>query len=69
MLGAPIGVDASSPLQMTRFINNDLYDRSALVQMTANYYGLDLQDCWSHDHLGSKHSDFRSWPLSVKRSL
>lgn len=31
----------SAHFQMTGFINTDLYDRSALVQMTGNYYGLD----------------------------
>jgi hypothetical protein len=31
----------SAHFQMTGFINTDLYELSALVQMTGNYYGLD----------------------------
>lgn len=36
----------SAHFQMTGFINTDLYDRSALVQMTGNYYGLDPAGRW-----------------------
>lgn len=41
MPGAPLGVDAFRTLSDDWVINTDLYDRSAPVQMTGNYYGLD----------------------------
>lgn len=52
---------------MAGFINTDLYGLSAFVPMTTNYYDLDLLDGWGRatTYLGSKHSDFRSWPLAA----
>jgi hypothetical protein len=61
-------VDAFIPsLELTGFINMDLYDRSSLVQVTADYY---LSSAWTVGGLviadvGGKHSDFGSLPQSV----
>lgn len=56
---------------MTGFINTDFYGLSAFVSMTTNYYDLDLLDGWGRatTYLGSKHSDFGSWPQRQAFSL
>jgi hypothetical protein len=61
-------VDAFIPkLELTGFINADLYDGSSLVQVTADYY---LSSAWTLGglliaDLGGKHSDFGSLPQST----
>lgn len=61
-------VDAFVPrLELTGFINTDLYDGSSLVQATANYY---LSDAWTIGALvtadpGRAHSDFGSLPQAA----
>jgi hypothetical protein len=61
-------VDAFVPnLELTGFINMDLYDGSSLVQVTADYY---LSNAWTVGglviaDLGGKHSDFGSLPEST----
>jgi hypothetical protein len=61
-------VDAMLPnLQLTGFINTDLYDMSSLVQLTADYY---LSNAWTigalaTTNLGQNHSDFGSLPQAA----
>jgi hypothetical protein len=61
-------VDAIIPnLELTGFINTDLYDGSSLVQVSADYY---LSRAWTigaqiNADLGSKRSDFGSLPQQV----
>ena len=61
-------VDAFVPdLELTGFINTDLYDGSSLVQLTADYY---LSSAWTvgglvDANVGRAHSDFGSLPQSV----
>ncbi|HTY68697.1 MAG TPA: hypothetical protein VMH36_18740 [Alphaproteobacteria bacterium] len=61
-------VDAFIPrLELTGFINMDLYDGSSLVQVTADYY---LSNAWTVGGLmiadvGGKRSDFGSLPQST----
>lgn len=61
-------VDAFVPhLELTGFINADLFDGSSLVQVTANYY---LSDAWTIGVLatadpGRAHSDFGSLPQAA----
>lgn len=61
-------VDAFVPdLELTGFINTDLYDGSSLVQVTADYY---LSSAWTVGGLidadvGRERSDFGSLPQSV----
>jgi hypothetical protein len=61
-------VDAIIPnLELTGFINTDLYDGSSLVQVSADYY---LSRTWTigaqiNADLGSRRSDFGSLPQPV----
>jgi hypothetical protein len=61
-------VDAFIPkLEITGFINTDLYDGSSLVQLGADYY---LSNAWTvralaDADLGRKHSDFGSLPQAA----
>ncbi len=61
-------VDAFVPhLELTGFINADLFDGSSLVQVTADYY---LSDAWTIGVLatadpGRAHSDFGSLPQAA----
>ncbi len=61
-------VDAFVPkLELTGFINTDLYDGSSLAQVTADYY---LSDAWTVGGLviadfGRKRSDFGSLPQAA----
>jgi hypothetical protein len=61
-------VDAVIPrLELTGFVNTDLYDASSLVQMTADYH---LSDTWTVGGLviadaGRAHSDFGSLPQAA----
>ena len=61
-------VDAFVPnLELTGFVNMDLYDGSSLVQVTADYY---LSNAWTVGglviaDLGGRHSDFGSLPEST----
>jgi hypothetical protein len=58
-------VDAFIPhLEITGFINSDLYDRSGLAQIATDYY---LSNVWTigiqaSANLGAKRSDFGSLP-------
>lgn len=56
-----------SNLEITGFINTDLYDGSSLIQASADYY---LSRTWTigvqvNANVGSRHSDFGSLPQSV----
>jgi len=61
-------VDAFVPnLEITGFINTDLYDGSSLTQASADYY---ISRSWTigaqvNANVGSRHSDFGSLPQSV----
>jgi hypothetical protein len=61
-------VDAFIPkLELTGFINTDLYDGSSLIQLGADYY---LSNAWTvgalaNANLGRKHSDFGSLPQAA----
>ena len=61
-------VDAFVPnLEITGFINTDLYDGSCLIQASADYY---LSRTWTigiqvNANVGSRHSDFGSLPQGV----
>jgi hypothetical protein len=61
-------VDAFVPsLEITGFINTDLYDGSSLIQASADYY---ISRTWTigaqvNANVGSRHSDFGSLPQSV----
>ena len=61
-------VDAFVPnLEITGFINTDLYDGSSLIQASADYY---ISRNWTigaqvNANVGSRHSDFGSLPQSV----
>ena len=61
-------VDAFVPkLELTAFVNTDLYDGSGLLQVTADYY---LSDIWTVGALattnfGRAHSDFGSLPQAA----
>jgi hypothetical protein len=61
-------VDAFIPnLEITGFVNADLYDASGLVQITADYH---LSDAWTVGglviaDLGRARSDFGSLPQSA----
>jgi hypothetical protein len=61
-------VDAFVPnLEITGFINTDLYDGSGLIQASADYY---ISRTWTigaqvNANVGSRHSDFGSLPQSV----
>lgn len=61
-------VDAFVPnLEITGFINTDLYDGSSLIQASADYY---VSRTWTigaqvNANVGSRHSDFGSLPQSV----
>jgi hypothetical protein len=61
-------VDAFVPkLELTGFINTDLYDGSSLVQLTADYY---LSNAWTVGglviaDLGGQHTEFGSLPQSM----
>lgn len=61
-------VDAFVPnLEITGFINTNLYDGSSLIQASADYY---ISRTWTigaqfNANVGSRHSDFGSLPQSV----
>lgn len=61
-------VDAFVPkLEITGFINTDLYDGSSLIQASAEYY---ISRSWTvgaqiNANVGSRHSDFGSLPESM----
>jgi hypothetical protein len=61
-------VDAFVPnLEITGFINTDLYDGSSLIQASADYY---ISRTWTigtqvNASVGSRHSDFGSLPQTV----
>jgi hypothetical protein len=61
-------VDALIPkLEITGFINTDIYDGSSLIQASADYY---VSKAWTvggqvNANLGAKHSDFGSLPQAV----
>jgi len=61
-------VDAFVPdLEITGFINTDLYDGSSLIQASADYY---ISRTWTigaqvNANVGSRHSDFGSLPQRV----
>jgi hypothetical protein len=65
-------VDAFVPdLELTGFVNADLYDGSSLVQVTADYY---LSSAWTVGGLvvanvGREHSDFGSLPQAASPLL
>lgn len=54
-------------MELTGFINTDLYDGSSLVQLGADYY---LSNAWTigalaNANLGRTHSDFGSLPQAA----
>jgi hypothetical protein len=61
-------VDAFVPnLEITGFINTDLYDGSSLIQASADYY---ISRNWTigaqvNANVGARHSDFGSLPQSA----